>query len=438
MADDMAATGASGPRLLLNAQPFGFGPPAATAALARELAPVCGELGYFGGGHTLDLQHRPPYDAVYGTTGLSDGERLAWLRRLAPRYDLFVTAMDFEEAELARRAGLDVAVYDALTWFWPEIPAVAGEAALYIAQDFFGVRERIAADPALRRNSVVVPPIIPLLPPRQVWRPERPGDGLPGNRRQGDGRRRHVLLNLGGLQNPFWEPSDAAAYARLMLDAVRAAQPAGRSVVVTTSRGVAAALGDPDEHTGRRTDVPAEVRPDIPTDIPTDIRTDIRTDDRDTVLDLMSGAAYACMTPGLGNIYDAAATGVPTLWLPSANETHHLQARLLSEHGFCDARLDWPDLGGPADYDVPVPSPSAAPEALTRAIVAVIRRLSDPRGLPALRDRLADEVAKSTAGLGLAPGRVRALTERFGHGGTGEAARALARWAGANSRRPPH
>lgn len=404
MADDMAATGAAGPRLLLNAQPFGFGPPAATAALARELAPLCGELAYFGGGHTLDLQHRPPYHAVYGTTGLSDGERLAWLRRLAPRYDLFVTAMDFEEAALARRAGLDVAVYDALTWFWPEIPAVAGDAALYIAQDFFGVRERIAADPALRRNSVIVPPIVPRLPARQVWRPERPGDG----------RRRHVLLNLGGLQNPYWEPSDAAAYARLMLDAVRAAQPAGRSVVVTTSRGVTAALGAPEA------------------------QTDIRTDDRDTVLDLMSGAAYACMTPGLGNIYDAAATGVPTLWLPSANETHHLQARLLSEHGFCDARLDWPDVGGPADYDVPASSPSAVPEALTRAIVAVIHRLSDPRGLSGLRDRLADAVAKSTAGLGLAPGRAQALTERFGHGGTEEAATALVRWAGANSRRPPH
>ncbi|MFE3252081.1 hypothetical protein [Streptomyces sp. NPDC059209] len=414
-ADDMADTGAAGPRLLLNAQPFGFGPPAATAALARELAPLCGELAYFGAGHTLDLQHRPPYHAVYGTTGLSDGERLAWLRRLAPRYDLFVTAMDFDEAVLARRAGLEVAVYDALTWFWPEIPAVAGDAAPYVAQDFFGVRERIAADPALRRNSVVVPPIVPLLPPRRLWRPERP-ERL---ERPGDGRPRHVLLNLGGLQNPYWEPSDAAAYARLMLDAVRAAQPAGRSVVVTTSRGVAAALGVPEA-------------PD------TDLHTSVRTDDRDTVLELMSGAAYACMTPGLGNIYDAAATGVPTLWLPSANETHHLQARLLAEHGFCDARLDWPDVGGPADYGVPASSPTADPEALTRAIVAVIRQLSDARGLSALRDRLADEVAKSTAGLGVAPGRARALTERFGHGGTGEAAKALVRWAGAGSRRPPH
>ncbi|MGW8669214.1 hypothetical protein [Streptomyces niveus] len=394
MADNTG--GATGPRLLLNSQPFGFGPPAATAVLAHELAPLCAELAYFGGGHTLDLQHRPPYHAVYGTTGLNDDERLAYLRELAPRYDLFVTAMDFAEAELARRAGLNVAVYDALTWFWPEIPAVARDAALYIAQDFFGVRERITADAALRRNAVIVPPIVPLLPSRQVWHPEHPEHPEPD-------RGRHVLLNLGGLQNPYWQPSEAAGYARLMLDAVRAAQPAGRPVVVTTSRAVAEALGDPT----------------------------VRTDDRDTVLDLMNGAAYACMTPGLGNIYDAAATGVPTLWLPSANETHLLQARLLTEHGFCDARVDWQDVGGPADYDVPCP---AGPEALTKAMVRVVRQLSAE---PGLRDRLAEHVAKSTAGLGLVPGRARALTERFGHGGMREAAAELVRRAGESAHRPP-
>ena len=394
-------TGAARPRLLLNAQPFGFGPPAATAALAHELAPYCDELAYFGGGHTLDLQHRPPYHSVYGTTGLSDDERLASLRRLAPRYDLFVTAMDFPEATLARRAGLDVAVYDALTWFWPEIPAVAGDAALYVAQDFFGVRERIAADPALRRSTVVVPPIIPLLPPRQLWWPE--------TTTAGSGR--HVLLNLGGLQHPYWTTSDAAAYARLMLHAVRAAQPAGRPVVVTTSRAVAEALGDPA----------------------------VRTGDRDTVLDLMSGAAYACMTPGLGNIYDAAATGVPTLWLPSANETHHLQARLLAAHGYCDAHVDWADIGGPVEdttlgHDAASP---AAPEALTREIVDRVRQLTCDSELLAVRERLTDQVAKSAAGLGLVSGRAGALTERFGHSGVREAAKALVRWAGDNSHRLP-
>jgi hypothetical protein len=257
-------TATAGPRLLLNAQSFGFGPAAAVAILADALAPLCGGLGYLGDGLTLDLQRRPPYAAVHDTTGRSAPERLALLRRLAPHYDLFVTAMDFQAAELALLAGLDVAVYDALTWYWPTLPASAQAAVLYLAQDFFGVRERIAADPALRERAVVVPPIIPA---RREWRPGG-----------------HVLLNLGGLQHPFWEAADAAVYGRLMVAAVRAAQTDGRPVVVATSREVAAVLGDPE----------------------------VGTYDHATVLDLMSGASYACMTPGLGNIYDAAATGVPT------------------------------------------------------------------------------------------------------------------------------
>ncbi|GAB3209678.1 hypothetical protein ACQEU5_21505 [Marinactinospora thermotolerans] len=176
----MADETATGPRLLLNAEPFGFGPAAATAILAGELSPFCAGLGYFGGGHTLDLQHSPPYDTIHATTGLPDGQRLSLLRRLAPHYDLFVTAMDFEMAALARRAGLDVAVYDALAWYWPAVPPVAFEAVLYLAQDFFGVRERIAAEPGLEGRAVVVPPLIP---PRRA-------------RTAGD----HVLVNLGACK----------------------------------------------------------------------------------------------------------------------------------------------------------------------------------------------------------------------------------------------
>ncbi|MFD9795531.1 hypothetical protein ACFWXK_31785 [Streptomyces sp. NPDC059070] len=359
------------PRLLLNAQPFGFGPPAATAILAAELARLGCALGYIGGGHTLDLQGSPPYGAVHDTTGLTDDQFLARLRRLAPRYDLFVTAMDFPAAALARRAGLDVAVYDALTWFWPAVPDVVRESVLYIAQDFFGVRERIAADPVLRGRALVVPPIVP---PRRTWRPGG-----------------HVLVNLGGLHNPYWDTADAVAYARLMIDAVRAAQPTApaRPVVVAASARVAAALDDPAVTTYGHADV----------------------------LDLLGGAAYACMTPGLGNIYDAAATGVPTLWLPAVNETHPLQLRRLAAHGHCDARLDWPDLGLPVDYTRPSP-------AVLAAVAGAVRRTA---ATPRLRAALVAGLAAAAGALGPAPGRARTLTDRFGDGGTGRAAAALLR-----------
>lgn len=361
-----------GPRLLLNAQPFGFGPAAATAILAEELARLGCVLDYVGEGHTLDLQRTPPYRTIHDWTDVPEDERLARLTETARAYDLFVTAMDFPAAELARRAGLDVAVYDALTWFWPEIPAVARDTVLYLAQDFFGVRERIQADPVLRSRALVVPPLIPIVPPRPTWRPGR-----------------HVLVNLGGLHNPYWTTDDAVAYARLMLDAVRAAQPVARPLVVTASRRVAAGLADPA----------------------------VGTYDHAAVLDLMGSAAYACMTPGLGHIYDAAATGVPTLWLPSVNESHPAQARRLAAHGHCDAHLDWADLGQA------VPDTTPTPEFLA-AVAANVRRTS---AIPALRETLTTGIAKLTADLGRAPGRARSLVDRFGHGGTRRAAAALVR-----------
>ncbi|MEO3755145.1 hypothetical protein [Streptomyces sp. B6B3] len=362
--------GPAGPRLLLNAEPFGFGPAAAAAILAEELAPACATVDYVGDGHTLDLQRRPPYRDIHDVTGLSEDQRLARLTDLAPRYDLLVTAMDRTMATLARRAGLRVALYDALTWFWrPDVPAVAREAELYLAQDFFGVRERVAADPALQRHTVVVPPLIP---PR---RDRRPG--------------RHVLVNLGGLHNPLWPPDVAVAYARLLLAAVRAAVPADRRLVVVTSRGIAAALDDPD----------------------------VGSHPRDAVLDLMSTAAHACMTSGLGNIYDAAATGVPTLWLPAANASQPEQARLLDRHGYCDARLDWADIGRPVDY-------TASDRAVTEALVRVVREVT---AAGPLRDRLAAGIAALTTGLDATTGKAQALVDHFGHGGMRHAATAILR-----------
>ncbi|WP_052850511.1 hypothetical protein [Streptomyces avicenniae] len=369
-----------GPRLLLNAEAFGFGPAAAVALLAAELAPRCADLAYVGGGHTLDLQTTPPFAAVHDTSGLREGDVRALLHRLAPGFDLFLTAMDASTAALAREAGLRVAFYDALTWFWPDLPAAVRDADLYLAQDFFGVRERLAAEPRLHGRAVVVPPVTPPPLPRP----------LPGARRDGA----HVLVNLGGLQNPLWTEGDAVAYARVVLAAVRASLPAGRRVVVTTSRAVAAALGDPDAVTR----------------------------DHATVLRLMSTATHACMTPGLGNLNDAATTGVPTLWLPPANSSHHPQARLLAEHGLSDAALDWADIGRPVAYD-------GSDADVSQAIAETVRAVSaDPRS----RARLAARVAERTATLG-ATGRARGLADRFGHGGARQAADAVLRWCAART-----
>lgn len=362
-----------GPRILLNAEAFGFGPAAASAVLAEELLACGAELGYVGGGHTLDLQHRPPYTAVHDITGLSEAACLDRLRGLAGEYDAVLTSMDFAFGLTARQAGFRVAVYDALTWFWPWVwPVVRDESVLYLAQDFFGVRERVAGEPELAgARSVVVPPLV------------EPGGGWVGG---GD----QVVVNLGGLCNPFWEAAEVEAYARLVVAGVRDAVPESCSVLVVTSEGIARELG-------------SSVR-----------GVTVGTYRRSDVLDLLRVAPYAFMTPGLGNIYDAAATGVPTVLLPATNASQARQAEVVAAHGCCDGLVDWSDFGLTVDFG------DGEPE-MAGVLTSALRELSGDSG-----GRFARRVAEAVAGMGT--GRAVGLLDRFGSGGARVAAAAVVEW----------
>jgi hypothetical protein len=123
-------------RLLMNAQPFGFGPTAAVASLAPLLHQHGITLAYIGQGHTLDLQKSLPYQAIYDTTNLSQSAIQKLLTEHANQYDAFFTSMDPVMTELAQKAGLPTIMYDGITWFRPIIQPAIGRADLYIAQRF--------------------------------------------------------------------------------------------------------------------------------------------------------------------------------------------------------------------------------------------------------------------------------------------------------------
>ena len=61
-------------KLLLNAEPFGFGPTAAIASFFSYLRKDFKFLGYLGKGHTLDLQMTLAYDAIYDVSDSSDAK----------------------------------------------------------------------------------------------------------------------------------------------------------------------------------------------------------------------------------------------------------------------------------------------------------------------------------------------------------------------------
>lgn len=346
-------------RLLLNAEPFGYGPAAAVATLFPHLRPRFETIGFVGKRHTLDLQRELPYDELYDLSPVARDARAAALAPIFARFDLLLTAMDDEMAQLAQDAGLEVHYYDALAWYWPQIPTAARSSALVLAQDFFGVRERLARA-AFAGRVEVVPPLIPARVPSRA--------------------REHVLVNLGGLQNPHWPLDGVVAYARAVVRALRGAIPAGERTVIAASASVARQLADEG----------------------------VRCYARSEMEGLAGGARAAFMTPGLGNIYDAAVFDLPTAWLPPANDSQGQQLALLQEHGLHDAAIDWSDLGGAID-------PRGEQRAVLGRIASAASALAGSADQQARLGALADAHWKTLRGR--AGSRTARLVTLFGSGG---------------------
>jgi hypothetical protein len=360
--------------LLLNAEPFGFGPTAAIADFFPHLRQMFGRVGYIGTGHTLDLQTKLPYDTIHGVTGTSDALIAQGLRELRDRYDVMLTALDFGMAEKALNAGFRVVIYDPLTWYWREIPPIVNDPrCLYVAQDFFGVRERCIA--AGIRAPQVVAPIVDAIQP------------VPHAERQ------HVLLNLGGLANPHWSAADTLAYARLMVDSFVSCT-GGQDIVIAANAALAkefASVG-------------------------------ARNYSREEMQEVLRKARYAFMTPGLGNIYDAARFGTPTIWLPPANDSQGQQRDLLRAHGRLDGAIDWQDFLDGAEIDYRGDQQLVL-RGISAAVVKASRDKASQSRFAALMARLSDEAQLTSTG------NCSALLDDFGSGGAVQVANLVLRFA---------
>lgn len=350
----------SSQRLLLNAEPFGFGPAAAIAGFLPHLRSHFNTIGYIGKKHTLDLQRGLPYDAIHDVTGTAKDEREETYAPVFAQYDIFLTAMDHKMAEAAQKAGLKVIYYDALAWYWPQIPDSMREADLYIAQDFFGVRKRLRDVFGDSARAQIVPPIAPAGRAAQA--------------------RDHILINLGGLQNPFWPVEDVVDYARAVVAALRRALP-DEKIVIAGSQAVADQMADEG----------------------------VRTIPRAEMEGVLARSKMAFMTPGLGNIYDAAAFNLPTIWLPPANDSQGQQMRLIAAKGFSDGAMDWHDILQDDAIDYRAEQPTVLAQ-----IAAAAKALAADTGA---QDRLASVAANLRLQTEQGRSRTVGLLEKFGTSG---------------------
>jgi hypothetical protein len=296
-----------GPNILWNAEPFGFGPAAAIAKIAGRCRSQINKSTYLGDLHTLDLQTPAIYDTIIDCASLNDLDQ--WLAVAASEYDVFVTAMDFKLAERARAARLPVIVYDALAWYWPDLSQLAAVADLYLVQDFIGVKKRLA-------NT--------RLPPTLVVAPLVSGNvSTPG---AGARPRPRPLASFGGIANPIWDEDAGDTYVTVMARAL-AAIPNLQVIGARRYAPLCLAAGIANYTTASPSESEA----------------------------LFAAASVIAATPGLGNLYGAAAADKPFIPLPPVNDSQGQQLHLLTQAGYLTSALDWHQiLGTPAiDYTAP-------------------------------------------------------------------------------------
>jgi len=280
-------------KLLINAEPFGFGPAAAMAHVFPHLRPHVKEIGFIGSGHVLDLHRKLPYDQVYDISP-QDAEAFTNICR---NYDYFLTASDFNAAALAKKAGCKIIIYDPLTWYWTELPKIIYESDLYLAQNFYGVAQRLEMF-HINQGKIVPPLTLAIRNPPQ--------------------KQNTLFVNFGGLGNPFIKEKQLLEYVDFISNCIELTLGNDfNNVSIGTSSSIANALIT--KHP-MQTFTPQQSQ------------------------DMLAASRLVFMTPGLGNIYDAAEAKTQIFWLPPTNDSQGQQMRLLIKYGLDPLVIDWHDI----------------------------------------------------------------------------------------------
>jgi hypothetical protein len=344
---------------LVNAEAFGFGPTAAIADFFPYLRERFEHIAFIGRNHSLDLQRNLGYNALYDISNQDKFENR--FKQIASEYDLFFTACHFKKALITHSLGIPTVLYDPLSWYWPEIPTEVGQDILYIAQNFYGVRQRLEDYSGRFSNFKIVPPIIPTSVPAKSPK--------------------FVLINLGGIQNPLWSLDTSSNYARVVIHALKKTIPAGENIIIATSKGIAERLNDPL----------------------------VKTYSRQELLDLFPSVKYAAMTPGLANIHTSARFDIPTLFLPPANDSQGQQLLKIQENNLIDAKIDWSDIFSDLNFNY------ITNQALSLAgINAALSRLDDDRYNKVFEKLCAQAVQTISK---MESSRTTKLVQEFGDGG---------------------
>lgn len=302
---------------------FGFGPAAAALAVINGMdEPYDWHLVSSGSAAAFARAHLP--NAAH--LQLDTFDRASWqqFRELAPSGSLTVSITNPDFAAWAAGQGYAVGIVDTLDWMWPSLPDGVDRARFHLTQMFFG--DTAKAD-RLRPPAEVVRPIID----PSLWRA--------GDREPSPGT---AVIGFGGMHLPLsFGDRLVADYTRWLLGAalpILLDQSDISKISIVGGRPDLPSLVPPEW-----SDHPAvEVRPSLPQPL---------------YSALLRSAKYLLLSPGLGSLYECAASGLTPLLQPGWNMSMLLQAYHVRLTGYGHLSL-WPwleeaavDIGNLPEHD---------------------------------------------------------------------------------------
>lgn len=356
----------SNQKILLNAESFGFGPSAAIAQIFTYLRDHINHISYIGTGHTLDLQNKLPYNFIYNYEAPDITTQKKKFSEIVKNYDVFITATDFQAAQWAKELGLKIIIYDPLTWYWAKIPSIIKEADLYISQNFLGVAQRLKST-AFPKKSVLIPPIVK----------------IPSSKIETD----HILVSTGGLFNPFIEQKDLLDFAQVLFHSIDdTLKNHHNHIDYVSNQTIAKSIST------------------IP----------IKTMQPSEIQVTLNNAQFAIMTPGLGNIYEAAVMKKYVIWLPPANDSQGQQIQLLRDNNISDYAIDWHEI---LDDQKQIDYCKPQTEVLTQISHCIQKLTSDTKAQNKFKELINNYIIDIKRNLNRKPSLTK-LIDLFGEEGT--------------------
>ncbi|WP_291124893.1 hypothetical protein [Flavobacterium sp. UBA6031] len=174
-------------KILMVADPFGFGPTGSLLNARKQMINVRGSFRFFGFEHVKgivdeSLFEKCSYAKDYVDYKKNILEDIIWS-------DVIWSATEFHVVEIAAQENKPVIIYDPLFWFWNELQIKNFENVTYLVQNFIGVKEKIEnLKSNIRSKFIVLPLSIYEHEPKKV---------------QKHFNQKYLLVNLCGFNNPL-------------------------------------------------------------------------------------------------------------------------------------------------------------------------------------------------------------------------------------------